>query len=140
MRYFTWKLELVSNIFWIVVGKKNFLLFPYLNLKVYRRYNKTCFFKNYIFRSIFNYSQLFLSFFFLVHLKNTFKTTLSSRTTVTSKMEHFVAISESFHFLATFTKSSVLDVEGVIDPTLITDIFRFTELDLNQSEINSSWI
>ena len=46
-----------------------------------------------------------------------------SRTTVTSKMEIFVTIFDNFHFLAIATKISILDVAGVFDPTLITDIF-----------------
>ena len=48
-----------------------------------------------------------------------------SRTTVTSKMEIFVTIFGSFHFLTIVTKISIIDVAGVFDPTLITDIFAF---------------
>ena len=40
-----------------------------------------------------------------------------------SKMELFVAIFDRFHFLTIVTKISILDVAGVLDLTLITDIF-----------------
>ena len=81
-------------------------------------------------------------FFFLEHLNNTFETTLSCtlvvtwnyyveyqttqtgfRTTVTSKTELFVTVFDSFHYLTIFTKISILDAAGVLDLTLITDIF-----------------
>ena len=42
---------------------------------------------------------------------------------VTSKMELFGTIFNSFHFLTTATKNSILDVAGILDPTLITDTF-----------------
>ena len=42
---------------------------------------------------------------------------------VTSKMELFGTVFNSFHFLIIATKNSILDVAGVLDPTLITDIF-----------------
>ena len=45
------------------------------------------------------------------------------RTTVTPKMELFVAIFDNFHSLTIVTKSSILHVSGGLDPTLITDIF-----------------
>ena len=38
-------------------------------------------------------------------------------------MELFGAVFNSFYFLIIATKSSVLDVAGVLDPTLITVIF-----------------
>ena len=79
--------------------------------------------------------------FFLEYLNNTFETTLSCtlvvawnyyvdyqttqtepRTNVTSKMEIFVTIFYSFHSLTIFTKISILDVAGILDPTIITDI------------------
>ena len=81
------------------------------------------------------------SHFFLKHLNNIFETTLSctlvitwnyvhcqttqtgSRITVAFMMELFVSIFDSFHFWIIFTKSSILNVTGVLDPTLITDIF-----------------
>ena len=68
-------------------------------------------------------------------MNNTFETTLScynvdyqmtqtgSRTTVTSKMELFATNFDSFHSLTIVKKISILDVLGVVDPTLITDIF-----------------
>ena len=68
-------------------------------------------------------------------MNNTFEITLScynvdyqmtqigSRTTVTSKMELFATNFDSFHSLTIFKKISILDVLGVVDPTLITDIF-----------------
>ena len=42
---------------------------------------------------------------------------------LTSKMELFVTIFDSFHSLIFFIKISILDVAGIFDPTLITDIF-----------------
>ena len=45
------------------------------------------------------------------------------RTLVTSKMDLFVTIFDSFYSLTAVTKRSILDVAGVLDPTLITDIF-----------------
>ena len=42
---------------------------------------------------------------------------------ITSKMELFGTIFNSFHFLIIGTKNSIVDVVGVLDPTLITDIF-----------------
>ena len=42
---------------------------------------------------------------------------------VTSKMELFGTIFNSFNFLIIATKNSILDVSGVLDPTLITDTF-----------------
>ena len=44
------------------------------------------------------------------------------RTTVTSKMELFVTIFDSFHSLTIVTKSLILYVASVLVPTLITDI------------------
>ena len=55
-------------------------------------------------------------------------TQTGSRTTVTSKMELFVAIFDSFHSLTIGTKSSVLDFADILDPTLTS----LAELDLNQ--------
>ena len=80
--------------------------------------NKTnCFFKNYIYRSIFSYSLLFrvfsesLSCNQLSH--ETYidyqRTQTGSRTTVTSKMELFVNIFDTFYFLIIVTKNSILD-------------------------------
>ena len=43
--------------------------------------------------------------------------------TVTSKMELFGTVFNSSYFLIIATKNSILDVAGVLDPTLITDIF-----------------
>ena len=42
---------------------------------------------------------------------------------VTSKMELFGVTFNSFHFLIIATKNFILDVAGVLDPTLITDTF-----------------
>ena len=42
---------------------------------------------------------------------------------VTSKMELFGTVFNSFYFLITARKNFILDVLGVLDPTLITDIF-----------------
>ena len=42
---------------------------------------------------------------------------------VTSKMELFGTVFNSFYFLIIATKNSILDVAGVLDLTLITDIF-----------------
>ena len=42
---------------------------------------------------------------------------------VTSKMELFGVTFNSFHFLIIATKNFILDVVGVLDPTLITDSF-----------------
>ena len=88
-----------------------------------------------LFSTIHSYSR-----FFLEHLNSTFATTLSctllgawnyyvnyqmtqtgSRTTVTSKLELFVTILTDS--LTIVTKISILDVAGVLDPTLIIDIF-----------------
>ena len=38
-------------------------------------------------------------------------------------MELIVTVLDSFHSLTTVTKISILDVAGVLDPTLIADIF-----------------
>ena len=38
-------------------------------------------------------------------------------------MELFGTVFNSFYFLIIATKNSILDVAGVLDPTLITDIF-----------------
>ena len=56
-------------------------------------------------------------------------TQTGSRTTVTSKMELFATNFDSFHSLKIVKKISILDVLGVVDPTLITDIF-----------VSQSWI
>ena len=82
--------------------------------------NKTnCFFKNYIWCSIFNYSLNYFAFFSAESLSCNqlshetyidYQTTQTgSRTTVTSKMELFVNIFDTFHFLIIVTKSSILD-------------------------------
>ena len=78
--------------------------------------NKTnCFFKNYICRSIFNYLFAFflqsLSCNQLSHETYTdYQTTqMGSRTTVTSNMELFVNIFDTFHFLIIVTINSILD-------------------------------
>ena len=42
---------------------------------------------------------------------------------VTSKMELFGTVFNSFYLLIIATKNSILDVTGVLDPILITDIF-----------------
>ena len=42
---------------------------------------------------------------------------------VTSKMQLFGTVFNSFYFLIIATKNSILDVVGVLDPTLFTDIF-----------------
>ena len=49
---------------------------------------------------------------------------------VTSKKQLFETVFNSFHFLIIATKNSILDVAGVLDATLITDIFVL--LHLNQ--------
>ena len=41
-----------------------------------------------------------------------------SRTAATSKMEHFVIIVNGWKPLTIFTKSSILDVAAVLDPSL----------------------
>ena len=41
-----------------------------------------------------------------------------SRTTATSKTEHFVIIVNDFHTLAIITKCSILDVVAVLGPPL----------------------
>ena len=38
-------------------------------------------------------------------------------------MELFGAVFNSFYFLIIVTKNSILDIAGVLDPALITDIF-----------------
>ena len=48
---------------------------------------------------------------------------MGSRTSVTSKMELFVTIFDNFHFLKIVTKTSILDATGILDPTLIAEIF-----------------
>ena len=74
-------------------------------------------------------------------------TQTGSRTTVLSKMELLVTIFDNFHYLTIATKIFILDISGVLDPTLITDShlstlislhFRFPELDLNKFETNFS--
>ena len=42
---------------------------------------------------------------------------------LTSRMELFVTIFDSFHSLIIVTKISILDVAGILNPNLITDIF-----------------
>ena len=42
---------------------------------------------------------------------------------VTSKMELFGTVFSSFYFLIILAKNSILDVAGVLDPILNTDIF-----------------
>ena len=89
--------------------------------------NKTNgFFKNYIWRSIFKYSLLFCIFSESLSCNQLshetyidYQTTQTgSRTTVTSKMELFVNIFDTFYFLIIVTKSSILDI-------LETDIFSW---------------
>ena len=108
---------------------------------------------NKIFSSKITYAVLFLTIqnyflIFLEHLNITFETTLSwtlvaawrfyvdyqttqtgSRSNVTSKMELFVTIFDSFHFLTIVMKISILDVAGVIHPTH----------SLHRAESYSSW-
>ena len=48
---------------------------------------------------------------------------MGSRTTVTSKMELFKTILDGFHSVTIATKSSILDLAGVVSPTQITGIF-----------------
>ena len=50
-------------------------------------------------------------------------TQTGSRITATFMLELFVTIFDSFHFWIIFTKSSILDVAGVLDPIFIADIF-----------------
>ena len=77
--------------------------------------NKTnCFFKNYICRSIFNYSLLFRIFFCSLWAAISCRMKLiliirRLKRDLTSKMELFVNIFDTFHFLIIFTKSSILD-------------------------------
>ena len=49
-------------------------------------------------------------------------------------MELFETVFNSFYFLIIATKNSILDVPGVLDPTLITDIFALHSW--NQFEVN----
>ena len=89
---------------------------------------------------------IIISNLFLDHLNNTFETTLSctlvvarnyyvyyqstqagSRPIVTSKMELFVTIFDSLHSLTIARKIFILDVAGVLDPTLIKDIFAWQD-------------
>ena len=89
---------------------------------------------------------IIISNLFLDHLNNTFETTLSctlvvarnyyvdyqstqagSRPIVTSKMELFVTNFDSLHSLTIARKISILDVAGVLDPTLIKDIFAWQD-------------
>ena len=42
-----------------------------------------------------------------------------SRTTATSKMEHFVTIVNGFKPLTIITKRSIMDVAAVLDPPLV---------------------
>ena len=44
---------------------------------------------------------------------------------VTSKMELFGTVFDSFYILIIDTKNLILDVAGILDPTLITYIFVF---------------
>ena len=43
-----------------------------------------------------------------------------SRTTATSKMEHFVMTVNGWKLLTIITKSSILDVAAVLDPPLVS--------------------
>ena len=73
-------------------------------------------------------------FSFPEHLNNTFETTLScilvlhellcwSSNDSNGIWELFETIFDSFHSLTIVTKISILDVAGVFDPTVITNIF-----------------
>ena len=59
----------------------------------------------------------------MIYYVNYQTTQTGSRATVTSKMELFVTIFDSFHSLTIVTKVSVLDVADALDPALNTDIF-----------------
>ena len=50
-------------------------------------------------------------------------------------MELFGTVFNSFYFLIIATKNSILDVAGVLDPTLITDILLWIA-GFNQFEVN----
>ena len=99
--------------------------------------NKTnCFFKNQICRSIFNCSSLFRIFFLQSLTCNQLShetyidyqtTQTGSRITVTSEMELFVNIFDTFHFLIIVIKSPILDGDRH---------FCLAQLDLNQFEAN----
>ena len=91
---------------------------------------------------LFCFSVFIITFLsFLEHFSNTFETTLTctlvvpwtfiyyhrtqtgSITTVTSKMEHFRTIFDSFYSVTVPTKGSILNVVNNLDRTLITSIF-----------------
>ena len=59
-------------------------------------------------------------------------TRVGSRTTATSKMEHFVIVVNGCKPLTITTKCSILDVAGVLDPPLIT------VLDLQRNYLGSA--
>ena len=103
--------------FFVFALVKCIFCFPFTWIRK-RTDNKTsCFFKNYIWRSTFNYSLLFRIFFCslwaavncrMKHID--YQTTQTgSRTTVTSKIELFVNIFDTFYFLIIIKKSSILD-------------------------------
>ena len=55
-------------------------------------------------------------------------------------MELSGTVFNSFYFLIIVTKNSVLDVAGVLDPTLITDFFVLHSWIFNQFEVNVGFI
>ena len=46
-------------------------------------------------------------------------------------MELFETVFNSFYFLIITIKNSILDVAGVLDPILITDIFALHQFEVN---------
>ena len=64
---------------------------------------------------------------------------MGSRTTLTSKMDLFKTIFDSFYYLAIVGKSSILDVADADDPTLMAGIFALQKW-INQFEANFPFI
>ena len=122
--------------FFVFVLVKCILCFSFSWIRKRTDHKTNCFFKNFICCSIFNYSLLFCIFFLQSLSCNQLShetyidyqtTQTGSRITVTSKMELFVIIFDTFHFLMTVTKSSILDGDRH---------FCLALLDINQFEAN----
>ena len=58
---------------------------------------------------------------------------------VTSKMELFGTVFNSFCFLIIATKNSILDVADIPDPALITDIFALHQFEVNFGFLKKSF-
>ena len=110
--------------------------------------NKTnCFFKNYIWHSILNYSLLFRIILSLSYNQMPHETYIDyqttqtrSRITVTSKMELFANIFDTFYFLIIVTKSSILDRERHFHLAWLVLINLKPIQSLNSNDKEDDWL